>query len=77
MHRGRHPKPPANCPVEREYSCHSCWFWRGKCAYNKMIAEARADSSNPLTPEEFKRRFPHIVHGRAIRIVPETKIHKS
>lgn len=76
MNRGRPPKAPADCPIERVYSCRSCWFWRGNCAYAQVIAAAKADSSNQLTQDEFKRRFPHIVHGRAIRIVPETKSHR-
>jgi len=76
MQKGRPHKPPADCPVERKYSCRSCWFWRDKCAYGQVIAEARAESGNLLTEDEARRRFPHIFHGRAIRIVPETSLHK-
>jgi len=60
MDRGRPPKPPADCPIGRRYPCRSCWFWKDKCAYAQVIAAARVESSNLLTEEEARRRFPHI-----------------
>lgn len=50
------------CPISRpaEYRCRTCWFWKDKCAYDQVIAEAKAESGNLLGADEARRRFPHI-----------------
>lgn len=60
MDKGRPPKAPADCPIERKYPCRSCWFWKGKCAYAQIIAAARREPNNLLTEAEATRRFPHV-----------------